>query len=687
MSTIALYGGGFKPPTKGHFGVIEKALKENPEIDKFITFVGAKERNGINQSESLLIWDIYSKYLPMKVEFSPSKRGPIGDIASFIKNHPDDKILFVIGAREGNQEDFDDIKSRTTPIVAKYPNVEVKIITTSDPTISGTNARKAVKASKEELAQYLPTQLSDKEVEEVYNLLSPIVTEEITKSQLDSIEDYADRLFAKLGIDIEFTRHFLDRVNDERNKKPITVPELIGMFKRLHKKHGKPLSKVDDDFEAVVKDFNNNINIPFAINVTPNDIDLVAKTIMRKKDFKTSTPVIALNENATYTKTIDLVQHLAELTQNMLDNGDNIEPLPNIEFINGDSENAGNFFGKTAYYDPNTKTIVLYTEGRHPKDIARSYAHEMIHHTQNLEGRLEGIGTTNTNEDDNLQDIEKEAYLNGNIKFRNWTDSLNEGKQVGTLYHYTSADGLKGILKSNSIKASKEYYLGNDLHFISFTRNKNFHKKGSSFDVKIDYRIALDGDKLSNKYKIKPFAYIPGWNYEDNWEYEWLEDEPESVVRDFFNATGDYDEQEERISFKDPNGSIPNIKDYILKVDKVSDLQENISNNTYSFEVTDKSYDETDNSLITVEYEFDTPDNTYRVEFYSGEYNPESKTFAASFGVSTGEFNALDTYQMTGEGNARRIFKTIINIIEDFINKEDVNKIIIDGTSEKRRRI
>ena len=130
--------------------------------------------------------------------------------------------------------------------------------------------------------------------------------------------------------------------------------------------------------------------------------------------------------------------------------------------------------------------------------------------------RLGGIGTTNTNEDDNLQDIEKEAYLNGNIKFRNWTDSLNEGKQVGTLYHYTSADGLKGILKSNSIKASKEYYLGNDLHFISFTRNKNFHKKGSSFDVKIDYRIALDGDKLSNKYKIKPFAYIPGWNYEDN---------------------------------------------------------------------------------------------------------------------------------------------------------------------------
>lgn len=122
------------------------------------------------------------------------------------------------------------------------------------------------------------------------------LNEDITKSELDSIEKYADRLFAKLGIDIEFTKHFLDRANDERNKKPITVPELIGMFKRLHKKHGKPLSKVDNDFDAVVKDFNNDINVPFAIDVTKDGIDMYAKTIMRKKDFKTSTPVYSLQE-------------------------------------------------------------------------------------------------------------------------------------------------------------------------------------------------------------------------------------------------------------------------------------------------------------------------------------------------------------------------------------------------------
>ena len=54
----------------------------------------------------------------------------------------------------------------------------------------------------------------------------------------------------------------------------------------------------------------------------------------------------------------------------------------------------------------------------------RSFAHEMIHHKQNLEGRLGNISTSNTNEDSDLLDLEKEAYLEGNITFRNWEDSI-----------------------------------------------------------------------------------------------------------------------------------------------------------------------------------------------------------------------------------------------------------------------
>ena len=133
-----------------------------------------------------------------------------------------------------------------------------------------------------------------------------------------------------------------------------------------------------------------------------------------------------LVENASYNKDNKVQYKIAELTDHMKAKGMKIEPLPAVEFVNGDNENARDFFGKTAYYDPTSSTIVLYTEGRHPKDIVRSFAHEMIHHMQNLEGRLENITTTNTHEDDNLNDLEKEANLKGTMTFRNWTDSLNE---------------------------------------------------------------------------------------------------------------------------------------------------------------------------------------------------------------------------------------------------------------------
>ena len=453
---VAVYGGGFKPPTSGHFEVAKQALKENPDIDEFIIYIGGKERNGISPDESILIWDIYKQYLPYKVEIKYTSVPPIKSIYNYAKEHPDEEVLFIIGAREGNEEDFKDIASRTTTL-NKYPNLNLRTIVTQGG-VSGTAARNASKISLEKFKPFVPSELSDEEIEQVYNIVADKIqendpedgksspygsgykklNENITKSQLDALEAYADKLFAKLGIDIEFTRHFLDRANDKRNIKPISIPELMGMFKRLHKKHGKPLSKVDNDFDAVVKDFNSNINIPFAINVTPNDIDLVAKTVMRKKDFKTSTPVISLNENASYSKEINIKEKIAQLTDHMINKGMNIEPLPTLEFVDSDSENAKDFFGKTAYYDPNRQHIVLYTEGRHPKDIVRSYAHEMIHHIQNLEDRLGDISGTNTTEDDHLDKLEQEANLKGTMTFRNWTDSiLNE--DISTLSFPNSA--------------------------------------------------------------------------------------------------------------------------------------------------------------------------------------------------------------------------------------------------------
>jgi hypothetical protein len=110
---------------------------------------------------------------------------------------------------------------------------------------------------------------------------------EIKKSDLDQIEKYADRLFASLGIDVEFTRHFLDRVNDSRNVKQITPAELTRLFKQSYKRHGKTIAKLGPDAEAVINDMKTDINMPFVLNLKGGELELVAKTVMRKKNFKT----------------------------------------------------------------------------------------------------------------------------------------------------------------------------------------------------------------------------------------------------------------------------------------------------------------------------------------------------------------------------------------------------------------
>ena len=112
----------------------------------------------------------------------------------------------------------------------------------------------------------------------------------VSQQVLDQVEVYADKLFGKLGVNVEFTRHFLDRLNDERGQqKPITSAELIKLFRDVYRKHGKEISNLPNETQSVIKDMNTDINMPFVFNWTKGGrADLVAKTILRKADFKTS---------------------------------------------------------------------------------------------------------------------------------------------------------------------------------------------------------------------------------------------------------------------------------------------------------------------------------------------------------------------------------------------------------------
>ena len=307
---VALIPGGFKPPTIGHFVLVDE-VAQNPNFDKVIVLIGHKIRDGVTKEESLAVWDIYKKYLPSNVEIKISDNSsPISDISSLIKNNPDTYFYPVVGIR--GEMDLLDIK-RFDSLEGKYPNFKTIVIKTEEgeDRVSGTKTRAAlISGEKETFQLYLPTKLSQEEKDGIWSIL--------TKTPLNEI------------------------------------------------KYAEP-SKFD------------------------------------------------------YPK------HLKALTEFMLDKGMNIKPLPKVKFVEDDVENARNFFGKTAYYDRNQRVIVLYTMNRHPKDIMRSFAHEMIHHMQNCENRLNGISTQDTNEEGDLPKIEREAYEKGNMTFRNWTDTLTEG--------------------------------------------------------------------------------------------------------------------------------------------------------------------------------------------------------------------------------------------------------------------
>jgi hypothetical protein len=306
---IALVPGGFKPPTLGHFALVDEVAK-NPNIDKVIVLIGHKDRDGVTKEESKAIWDIYQKYLPPNVEIKIADNpSPIADVTSYIKNNPETIYYPVVGIR--GEMDLGDLK-RFDSLEGKYPNFKTIIIKSEgEDRISGTNTRAAlIGGEKERFQSYLPTELTDEEKNKVWSVL--------TKTPLNEI--------------------------------------------------------------------------------------------MYAEPSKFSYPTA-----------------LSSLIQYMLSKGMKIQPLPKVKFIDDDAENAGDFFGKTAYYDLNNRIIVLYTMDRHPKDVMRSFSHEMIHHEQNCNGKLQNINTTDTNEDGDLPEIEREAYEKGNMIFRNWTDSITEG--------------------------------------------------------------------------------------------------------------------------------------------------------------------------------------------------------------------------------------------------------------------
>ena len=106
-----------------------------------------------------------------------------------------------------------------------------------------------------------------------------------TPSQIKDLEKFADRLLNKYDVDIDFTRHFRDRMNDNRNRPCIQIAELQKLFQKMERFHGKRI-KGHGEGQAVILDMQKDLNMPVVIDLKRGKFEVRAKTIMRKKNFK-----------------------------------------------------------------------------------------------------------------------------------------------------------------------------------------------------------------------------------------------------------------------------------------------------------------------------------------------------------------------------------------------------------------
>ena len=118
-----------------------------------------------------------------------------------------------------------------------------------------------------------------------FEAVSEMTENKISQSEINNLERFADRILNKYGVDIEFTRHFVDRLNDARNNPSIKVAELQKFFKKIQKNKARNIIKQNDQTDAVLKDMETNLNLPVKIIKRGNEFEVINKTIMRKTNF------------------------------------------------------------------------------------------------------------------------------------------------------------------------------------------------------------------------------------------------------------------------------------------------------------------------------------------------------------------------------------------------------------------
>jgi hypothetical protein len=107
--------------------------------------------------------------------------------------------------------------------------------------------------------------------------------QEMSMSQVQSLDSRLDALFNRLEIDVMFSKHFIERLAGREDA--IEPEEVYGAFVKFLRTYGDKVY-MSKELNGVLKDVSDDINIPFSIKMERGKKTLHTITVMRKKDFK-----------------------------------------------------------------------------------------------------------------------------------------------------------------------------------------------------------------------------------------------------------------------------------------------------------------------------------------------------------------------------------------------------------------
>lgn len=511
---ICLFGGAFKPPTRAHFEVVQKAAKICNEVKVIIS---NQDRGGYNSFISEKVWKQYKKLLPENVTIKVAENNsPVTDIYKEVKNK-DNSYLVIFG--KGEQNRYNSINENRE----KYSNVEVLDIGNIED-ISATRLREAIsKRDLKEIQKLIPEGIKVKDfllnfqLHEI-KIEKPTIFPSKLKPYKDKIDHYikydnrteiGERTARVLSYILQNLLQGNWNIPGMNTSEELTGPVLSNLYKQLE--------------NYIQQKHLNEEKIPGGLAKGKSIVDLA---IHHGKDSWASIQF----------------ENFEKQLQKQLEKGIKVEMEHTTSKEVAKEIAMDHLWEDPKYYDK----LDSIEEGR------------------NYHDKL--VAMAKRKDPDRLTSLGKE-YLP-----ENW-EELEESKNLGDLYHFTTIEYAANILKTNNLRASyvpkKEYERdfqsfgkergerlkkspGEGAYYISFTRDKLLYKKSPKISGS-SIRFTVNGTKLSSKYKIMPFFY-----YKDDLMGE--------KDRHRFN------EGEERIiSNVDANG-LKDFKKYLIKTELILDV-------------------------------------------------------------------------------------------------------------------